>query len=104
VLRVLAGMAIGAMLAVGVLFVAGRLPILPRFSLTGPVVKNGVAVIVACGKKSSVRRMDGTGYAPEPTTGTWAYRRRDDCTVWYHSPPGPEQRHARRQRARETAH
>jgi hypothetical protein len=106
VLRALvAGMVIGAMLAVVVLFGAGgRLTILPGISLTGPVVQNGVAVIVSCGKKSSIRRMDGTGYAPEPGTGTWGYRRRGDCTVWYHSPPGAEQRHARRQRARETSH
>jgi hypothetical protein len=72
---------------------------LPRFSTAGPVVRNGVAVIVACGKKSSVRRMDGIGYAPEPRTGAWAHRSRGDCTVWYHVPPHRQQREARQQRA-----
>jgi hypothetical protein len=105
VLRVLAAsVLIGAILMVGWLLVGPSLTI-PRFSTTGRVVRNGVAVIVACGKKSGIEGMPkAMDYAPEPRTGTWAYRRRGDCTVWYHSPPGAEQRHARRQRARETSH
>jgi hypothetical protein len=73
---------------------------LPRFSTTGPVVRNGVAVIVACGKKSGIEGMPkAMDYAPEPRTGTWAHRRRGDCTVWYHDPPRRQQREARQQRA-----
>jgi hypothetical protein len=73
---------------------------LPRFSTTGPVVRNGVAVIVACGKKNGVEGNTAvTDYAPEPGTGTWAHRPRGDCTVWYHDPPRRQQREARQQRA-----
>jgi hypothetical protein len=110
VLRVVVGMAIGAILTVWVLLVVGVLPAvgrmtLPGFSPTGPVVQNGVAVIVACGKKSGIEGMPkAMDYAPEPRTGTWDPVRKGECTVWYHKPPGPEQRHARRQRARETSH
>ena len=50
----------------------------------GPVVKNGVAVIVACGKKRGF--METVDSAPEPQTGTWSPVRRGDCTVWYHHP------------------
>jgi hypothetical protein len=77
---------------------------LPRFSTTGPVVRNGVAVIVACGKKSGIEGVTGVmDYAPEPGTGTWAHRRRGDCTVWYHDPPRRQQREARQQRAQQHA-
>ena len=92
--------AIVAIVVVGWLLF-GSLVTIPRFSTTGPLVRNGVAVVVACGKKSSVREMGGVDYAPEPRTGTWAYKRRGDCTVWYHHPPDWHQRHARQQRAQE---
>lgn len=82
---------------------------LPRFSTTGPVVKNGVAVIVVCGKENK-GVVHGTppgfppvnlpaNYAPEPGTGTWAFRERGDCTVFYHHPPDASQREARQARA-----
>jgi hypothetical protein len=64
------------------------------------VVRNGVAVIVACGKKQGFRGIEAaTDYAHEPRTGTWLPVRRGDCTVWYHRPPGAEQRENRHQRA-----
>ena len=92
--------AIVAILVVGWLLLPSLT--IPRFSTAGPVVRNGVAVIVACGKKSGIKGMiSAMDYAPEPRTGTWANERRGECTVWYHSPPGPDQRHARRQRAQE---
>ena len=86
----LVAVAIGAILVVGGLLL-GTLTItltIPRFSTTGPVVRNGVAVIVACGKKSGLKQgfMAATAYAPEARTGTWAYKRRGNCTVWYHHP------------------
>jgi hypothetical protein len=78
----------------------GSLLTIPRFSTEGPVVRNGVAVIVACGKKSGFERMGAAmDYAPEPGTGGWWPERRGGCTVWYHRPPGLEQRVARQQRA-----
>ena len=87
-------MLIGAILLVGwSLF--GSLLTIPRFSTEGPVVRNGVAVVVACGKKSGAAMQ----HVPEPSTGTWWPERRGDCTVWYHRPPGLEQRVARQERA-----
>jgi hypothetical protein len=38
-------------------------------------------------------------YAPEPGTGTWSPVRKGDCTIWYHNPPGAEQRQNRHERA-----
>ena len=91
-------MLIGAILVAGWLLV-GPLTI-PRFSTDGPVVRNGVAVIVACGKKSGFERMGAAmKYAPESRTGTWGHERRGECTVWYHHPPDPHQREARHERA-----
>ena len=99
VLRVLAvPVAIGAILVVGWLLL-GSLTI-PRFSTEGPVVRNGVAVIVACGKKQGFRGMEAMDYAHEPRTGGWWPERRGDCTVWYHRPPLEEQRENRHERAR----
>jgi len=98
---------IGAILVTGWLLL-GPLLTIPRFTTEGPVVRNGVAVIVACGKKSPkgirgmAEGMKAAGkYAPEPRTGTWAPQRRGDCTVWYHITPGPEQRHNRHERAQQ---
>jgi hypothetical protein len=90
---------------VGTIFLAGWLllgPLLtiPRFTTEGPVVRNGVAVIVACGKKSGFLRMGAAmKYAPEPATGGWWNVPRGDCTVWYHRPPGLNQRQNRHERA-----
>ena len=101
VLRALAvPVLIGALLLVGWLLF-GSLLTIPRFSTEGPVVRNGVAVVVACGKKRGIEKglMAATKYAPEPRTGTWWPERRGDCTVWYHNPPGMEQRLARHERA-----
>jgi hypothetical protein len=97
---------IGAILLVGwSLF--GSLLTIPRFTTEGPVVRNGVAAVVVCGEK---RRgfegwMAAMKYAPEPRTGTWGMERRGNCTVYYHHPPGLEQRHNRHERAQdERAH
>ncbi len=90
---------IGAILVVGWLLVGSSLTI-PRFSTTGPVVRNGVAVIVACGEKQGIEGMGAAmDYAPEPGTGTWAPVRKGECTVWYHHPPDATQREARHRRA-----
>jgi hypothetical protein len=97
--RVLAApVLIGAILVAGWLLV-GSLTI-PRFSTEGPVVRNGVAVIVACGKKQGLTKMGAAmKYAPEPRTGGWWPERSGECTVWYHRPPGLEQRANRQERA-----
>ena len=94
---------VGAVLVVGWLLI-GPLLTIPRISPSGPVVRNGVAAVMVCGEK---QRGFGKGlmaagkYAPEPRTGTWASERRGACTVWYHHPPGWEQRQARQERADE---
>jgi hypothetical protein len=83
-------------------FLVGPLLVMPRFTTEGPVVRNGVAVIVACGKKSGFEKMGAAmDYAPEPVTGLWGPVRRGECTVWFHHPPGLEQRLARQERAHE---
>jgi hypothetical protein len=92
----------GAILVVGWL-VVGPWLIIPRFSTEGPVVRNGVAAVVVCGKKSGSMNEKGMmamgKYVPEPRTGTWWPERKGDCTTWYHRPPGFEQRHNRHERA-----
>jgi hypothetical protein len=102
VFRVLAApLLIGAILVLGWLLV-GPLLVIPRFTTEGPVVRNGVAVVVVCGEK---QRGVGKGlmaagkYAPEPRTGGWWPEQQDNCTVWYHRPPLPEQRFNRHERA-----
>jgi hypothetical protein len=100
-LRVLAALVlIGAILVAGWLLI-GPLLTIPRVSTaTGPVVRNGVAAIVACGKKQGMAGIDeALRYADEPRTGTWDPVQQGECTVWYHHPPGWEQRHARQERA-----
>jgi hypothetical protein len=99
--RVLAKPAlIGAIVVVGWLLIGPALTI-PRFTLAeGPVVRNGTAVIVACGKKQGIEGMGAAmKYAHEPRTGGWWPERKGDCTVWYHRPPLPEQRFNRHERA-----
>ncbi len=98
-LRVLAvPVLIGAILVVGWLLL-GTLTI-PRISSTGPVVRNGVAAVMVCGEKRGIVGLDeAMDYVPEPRTGTWAPVRKGECTVWYHHPPGWEQRIARQERA-----
>ena len=93
---------IGAILLAGWLLI-GPLLTIPRFSTEGPVVRNGVAVVVCGDKQRGVEKglMAVGKYAPEPRTGTWAPQRRGDCTVWYHRPPGFEQRHNRHGRAQD---
>jgi hypothetical protein len=101
--RVLAApVLIGAILVVG-WFLVGPLLTIPRFTTEGPVVRNGVAVIVACGKKQGIEEMGAMKYVPEPRTGGWWPVHRGDCTVWYHRPPLPEQRFNRHERASEEA-
>jgi hypothetical protein len=100
--RVLAvAVLIGAILLVGWLLI-GPLLTIPRYTTAGTVVRNGVAVVVVCGEKQrgfDKGLMAAGKYAPEPRTGTWWPERRGECTVWYHRPPGWEQRHARQERA-----
>ena len=65
----------------------------------------GVAAVVVCGDKRGTvaRGMKGlvaaTDYAPEPRTGGWWPERKGECTIWYHRPPGLEQRLNRQERA-----
>jgi hypothetical protein len=93
--------AIGAIVVVGGWFLLGPLTV-PRISTEAPaVVRNGVAAVVACGEKRGLEALD---VAPEPRTGSWWPERRGDCTVWYHEPPGPEQRANRHERAQEEEH
>ena len=67
---------IGAILVTEWLLVGPRLTI-PRISSTGPVVRKGVAVVVACGEKRGIVGMDAAmDHVPEPGTG--------ECTVWCH--------------------
>ena len=106
VFRVLAApVLIGAILVVGWLLV-GPLLTIPRISSTGPVVRNGVAAVMVCGEKRGMAGMESAmNYVPEPGTGTWAPERRGECTVWYHNPPGLEQRYYRHEQAQdERAH
>src|ERR671921_2618983 len=72
VLRALAvPVLIGALLLVGWLLF-GSLLTIPRFSTEGPVVRNGVAVVVACGKKRGIKGMEAAmAHVPEPGTGGW---------------------------------
>jgi hypothetical protein len=101
VYRALAGLAlIGAILVAGWLLIASLkasllIPPVPRVSTEGPVVRNGVAAVVACGEKRSL----GPMIASEPRTGSWWPDRQGDCTTWYHRPPGLEQRFNRHERA-----
>jgi hypothetical protein len=99
------GVAIGAILVgVAVLFLgpwwipATRelVPPIPRLSSEGPVVRNGVAAVVACGKKRGLQAVD---VAPEPRTGGWWPEKKGECTIWYHRPPDATQREARQERA-----
>ena len=106
VFRVLAvPVLIGAIVVVGWLLL-GPLLTIPRISSAGPVVRNGVAAVVVCGEKRGtmmdrqIMGMKAVGkYAPEPRTGTWWPEQKGECTVWYHRPPGMEQRQARQERA-----
>ena len=99
---------IGAILITGWLLIAslkasGLFAPIPRFTSEGLVVRNGVAAVVVCGKKSGsmdVRGMKAVAeHAPEPRTGGWWPDRRGDCTTWYHRPPDWQQRFNRHQRA-----
>jgi hypothetical protein len=77
-------------------------PPIPRLSSDGPVVRNGVAAIVACGEtKREELALKAVSAAPEPGTGTWGVERKGDCNVYYHHPPDASQREARHQRAQE---
>jgi hypothetical protein len=113
-LRALRGLRLlAAPVLTGAILVAGAwlLPdwlILPRVTTDGPVVRNGVAAVVVCGKKSEagLRGLKGleaaTAYVPEPRTGGWWPEKQGECTIWYHRPPGVGQRIARHQRAHPT--
>src|SRR5215203_2543694 len=96
-LRVLAvAVLIVAILVLGRLLVGSLILPMPRLSSEGPVVRNGVAAVVACGEKRGLQAVD---VAPEPRTGGWWPVRRGECKVWYHRPPDATQREARHERA-----
>jgi hypothetical protein len=106
--RVLRGLRLlAAPVLIGAILVAAWLvfePLLtiPRFTTHGPVVRNGTAVIVACGKKQGIKGMPAAmKYAHEPRTGGWWPVKQGNCTVWYHQPPYPDQRIARHERAQQ---
>jgi hypothetical protein len=101
------GVAIGAILVGVAVLLLGPwwvpatselVPPVPRLSSDGPVVRNGVVAIVACGKK---RGFEVVSAAPEPRTGTWGVERKGECNVYYHHPPDASQREARHQRAQQ---
>jgi hypothetical protein len=77
---------------VGAILVAGWLLLspltIPRFSTEGPVVRNGVAVVVTCGEKRGIEKglMAAAKYAPKSSTGTWTHVKKGECRVWYHRP------------------
>jgi hypothetical protein len=53
----------------------------------GPLVENGVAVIVACGEKRDFLFLKAAQNVPEPPRVTWSSEeRRGGCTVYYHHP------------------
>jgi hypothetical protein len=90
---------IGAILVVGWVLLGPALTI-PRFTAEGPVVRNGTAVVVACGKKRGIHGMGAAmKYAHEPRTGGWWPVREGECTTWYHRPPDAIQRENRQERA-----
>ena len=102
-----AGVAIGAVLMGAAVLLLGPwwvpatselVPPVPRLSSDGPVVRNGVVAVVACGKK---RGFEAVSAAPEPRTGTWGVERKGECNVYYHRPPDASQREARHQRAQQ---
>jgi hypothetical protein len=77
---------LGGWLLLGSLTTSGLIPPIPRLSSDGPVVRNGVVAIVACGKK---RGIEVVSAAPESGTGTWGVERKGECNVYYHRPPDP---------------
>jgi hypothetical protein len=93
---------IGAIVLAGWILI-GSLLTIPRFSPEGPVVRNGVAAVVVCRKKSGAMNEKGlmavSDHALEPRTGGWWPDKRGNCTIWYHRPPGLEQRLNRQERA-----
>jgi hypothetical protein len=71
---------IGAILVAGWLLI-GPLLTIPRFSTEGPVVRNGVAAIVACGKKRGLKDMYRTRPLlryPTPQQHAWLPSLRKD--------------------------
>ena len=102
-LRVLAvAVLIVAILVLGRLLVGSLILPMPRLSSEGPVVRNGVAAVVACGEKRGLKGMDAAmAYVDEPRTGTWSARREGECTIWEHRPPDAYQREQRHLRAQQ---
>ena len=108
-LRMLAApVLVGAILVVSAWLLVGSSLTIPRFSTDGPVVRNGVAAVMVCGEKrgTAPHGLEGLDaamkYVPEPRTGSWGPPvRKGDCDIWYHRPPGMEQRQARQERAAE---
>jgi hypothetical protein len=49
-----------------------------------PLVKNGVAAVMACGKGDGF--LQATDNALNSQRGTWSSEKQGDCTVWHHHP------------------
>ena len=86
------GRVLRVLVLVGAILVAGWLLLgpltIPRFSTEGPVVRNGVAVVMTCGEKRGIEKglMAAAKYAPKSSTGTWTHVKKGECRVWYHRP------------------
>ena len=96
---------IAGWLLVGSLKASSLIPPIPTITAEGAVVRNGVAAVVVCGKKSGSMNEKGmmavSDHAPEPRTGAWWPEQQGNCTVWYHRPPDWHQRLNRHERAQE---
>ena len=93
--------AIGAMGAIGIILLVGGGLLLAsgmvperngaNFPIPGPadgpVVKNGVAVIMACGQHRRWGVVERVESVPDLDVGTWVPERRGDCNVYYHYRP-----------------
>jgi hypothetical protein len=100
VLRVLAvPVLVGAILVVGWLLF-GPLRTIPRFTTEGRVVRNGVAVIVACGKEERVRANGcGDEVRPRASDGHVGVRAKGRLHRVASPPPDATRREARHERA-----
>jgi hypothetical protein len=50
---------------------------------SGPLVENGVAMVMVCGKGDGFSQ--ATEAVPNPR-GTWSHEKQGDCNVWFHHP------------------
>jgi hypothetical protein len=71
------------MLAVGLVW--GYLTFAIARGHSDPLVENGVAMIIVCGKGKGL--MKATDIAPNSQMGAWSQERHSDCNTWYHYAP-----------------